>query len=665
LLMRTTMKSRLGRGAQGHGTGNGNGNGYADLAGDGLPPGPLPPVTIYRPAPAPRRRGRLALAILGWSLVVVAMFVVGVSGGYYLYGHESTAAIAAHSPAVKKAAEHLQVPLAGEPATALVIGYDHRANEAKGTPSRSDTIMLVRADPRFKTISLLSIPRDVQAEIRCPGKSSYVGKINSAYSYCGPPGTLQTVRGLTGLPVNYLITVDFHGFKQIVDRLGGIYMDVDRRYLNTHSGPYGYATINLQPGYQLLNGQQALDFVRFRHTDSDLYRVARQQLFVKALKDRARSKISLSSPGSITVQLPKLVNAITHNAEVAQGGGKDVGLKTILSYALFAFGLPAGHVFQAKIEGLEGYANLTTSQQNVSNAVQEFLHPDVDSPDKATNVALGVRPKVTAPPASQTTITVLNGNGVPGSASQAGSLLGQRGYQILTPPSGIAANAPSFAHFRSKIFYDPRQHGAKPAAAKLANLVGSADVARITRPIRQLGNGAMLIAVVGQTFHGSLAPAPVDRTPRRVPANVTPGASAALDLLREKQSKVPFRLMVPTVIESSSWVDREKPIRLYRIDGPKGTHKAVRLVYRFGGGNRYWGVEQTDWRDVPVFDDKSLARRIKGRVYTLFYNGPHLHMVVVRHGAASYWVVNSLLDELSNETMLAIAKGLRPINQVK
>ena len=653
--MRTTLKSRLGRAAAE------NGNGYG-----GLPPAPLDGVTIYRqPEPLPGRRGSLALKILGWSTLVVVMFAVGVTGGWYLYAHESTATLAAHTPGVKVASHQLKVPVAGQPATALVIGYDHRANEGEGTPSRSDTLMLIRADPRSKTISLLSIPRDLQAEIRCPGKSSYVGKINAAYTYCGPQGTLQTVRALTTLDVNYLITVDFHGFKQIVDRLGGIYMDVDRRYLNTHSGPYGYATINLQPGYQLLSGQQALDFVRFRHTDSDLYRVARQQQFVKALKDRARSRISPSSPKDIFLKLPRLVNAVTHNTEVAQGGGKDVSFKTVLSYALFAFGLPSGHIFQVKLEGLEGYANLTTSQQNVSTAMQTFLHPDVDSPDKATDVALGVRTKVKAPPASQTTVTVLNGNGVPGSASQAGTLLNQRGYQILTPPNGIAANAPSFEYFRSKVFYDPRQRAARLAAKKLAGLIGSADVARLNARVRALGNGAMVVTVVGQTFHGSLAPAPIDQTPKRTTANVAQGSSAALDLLREKQRKVRFRLMVPTVIERSSWVDREKPIRLYWIDGAHRKHKAIRLVYRLGGVNRYWGVQETDWTDAPALDDKSLARRIKGRAYTLYYNGPHLHMVVVRRGKASYWVVNSLLDELSNETMLAIAKGLRPINQVK
>jgi hypothetical protein len=122
---------------------------------------------------------------------------------------------------------------------------------------------------------------------------------------------------------------------------------------------------------------------------------------------------------------------------------------------------------------------------------------------------------------------------------------------------------------------------------------------------------------------------------------------------------------VPTVVERSSGVDTEKPVRVYRIDGDHGKHRAVRIVYRFGGGNKYWGVEETDWNEAPVLNDRSLSRRIKGRVYQLFYNGPHLHMVVVRRRKTTYWVVNSLLDELSNETMLAIAKGLRPINQVK
>jgi len=169
--------------------------------------------------------------------------------------------------------------------------------------------------------------------------------------------------------------------------------------------------------------------------------------------------------------------------------------------------------------------------------------------------------------------------------------------------------------------------------------------------------------VVGQTFHDRLASAPIDQTPRRERPNVTSGASAARDLLRERRRRVPFPLMVPTVIERSSWTDSTTPVRMYWVDSDK-KHRAVRLVYRMGS-NEYWGVQMTDWDDAPVLADKSLARRIGGRTYDLYYNGPKLHMVVLRRPEASYWVINTLLDRMSNETMLAIAKGLRPVGKAK
>ena len=644
--MRTTLKRGVGRGH------SGNGNGKMQL-----PPGPLGPVTIYRQPDPPRRSRRsLALSILGWAATVIVVCITGVAGGAYLYLHESVAAVAPDSVDVKVTAKRLDLPIAGQPATALVIGYDRRASEAKGAPSRSDTLMLLRANPKTQTISLLSFPRDLRAEIVCPGKALYTDKINSAYARCGSRGTLETVRTLTGTPINYLITVNFRGFTQVVDKLGGMWMDVDRRYLNTHSGPTGYATINLQPGYQRLGGYQALDFVRIRHTDSDLYRNARQQLFVRALKDQIRTNFSLT-------KLPKVIKALTSNIEIAQGGGKDVSAKTVLSYAVLAYSLPPGHVFQSRIEGLEGFSDLTTSSENISAAVRQWANPDVDSPKKATAVALGEKVKVKTPLPKETTITVLNGNGVTGSASNASYLLGQRGYPILVPPDGIPANAPTFKYFRTTVYFDPRQKGSKAAGQKVANLFGSADVTRATPAIRALANDAMLTTVVGQTFHGTLASAPVDQTPKREPANVVPGAEAALALLRDRQSRVDFPLLVPTVLERSSWIDRERPVRLYRFD-EKGKHKTIRLTYKMGS-NDYWGVQESNWEDAPVLGSRNFVRNIGGRRYELFYNGPHLHMVVLKQRKGSYWVVNTLLDRLSNETMLAIAKGLRPISKVR
>jgi hypothetical protein len=173
----------------------------------------------------------------------------------------------------------------------------------------------------------------------------------------------------------------------------------------------------------------------------------------------------------------------------------------------------------------------------------------------------------------------------------------------------------------------------------------------------------MLTIVVGQTFHGSLASAPVDQTPVREKPNVTYAPDAALQHLQGVGKRLGFPLMVPTVIERSSWTDSTVPVRKYWID-PDRKHRAVRLVYRMST-NEYWGVEMSNWEDAPVLADKSLTRRIKGRSYDLYYSGPKLHMVVLRTPKARYWVVNTLLDRLSNETMLAIAKGLKPARSVK
>jgi LCP family protein required for cell wall assembly len=609
-------------------------------------------MSVYRQPPSARRsRVGLLARVLLFLFLAVLVFVAGSAGGAYLYFHESVAAVAAKTPAVKKAARQLSVPLPGQPAVALVIGYDHRITDGN-SPSRSDTLMLMRADPESDSISLLSFPRDLVTEIHCPGRAPYTDKIAHAYMVCGPQGSLNTVRQLTGVPINYLITVNFRGFRQIVDRLGGAWMDIDRRYYNDKGGPYGYARIDLWPGYQRLNGRRALDYVRYRHTDSDLYRVARQQQFVKAFKSQIQESFAPTA-------LPKVVNAITNNVEVAQGGGKDVSARTVLSYALFAYGLPKGRVFQTRIEGLEGFAELTTAHENVTRAVQTFTHPDVESSDKATAVALGERIKRSAPAPRNTSITVLNGNGETGSASNAGYLLSEREYQILTPPNGLPANAPRFDYFRTEVYYDPGMRKSKLAGQKVVNLFGSAELKRLPAGLSQLSNGAMLTVVVGQTFHGRLASAPIDQTPKRERPNVIFAPRASRDLLIRERRRVGFPLMVPTIIERSSWVDSEKPIRRYAID-PDGNHRGVRLVYRMGT-NEYWGVEMTDWEDAPVLADKSHTRRIKGRLYDLYYNGPKLHMVVLRTKKGTYWVVNTLLDRLSNETMLAIAKGLKPL----
>ncbi len=367
---------------------------------------------------------------------------------------------------------------------------------------------------------------------------------------------------------------------------------------------------------------------------------------MKALKQQIQNNFS-------PFKLPGIVGAITKNVEVGVGGGDGLTGRTVLSYALFAYGLPAGHFFQAKIQGLTGYSNVTTSDQNLQDAIREFTSPDVQAPTKATDVTLGQKVKNAAPPPQKTTLLVLNGNGVTGSAATAGYQFARRGYEIVVPPSGQPANAPNFAYFHSTVYYDPSRPGAKAAATAVANLFGDADVAVLPATIPAYGS--MLVAVVGQTFHGTIAPAPVDETPAPVKANVVFDPAMSQTLVRDAQRKLPFRAMVPSVMERSSSPDLEEANRVYWLDKK---HRALRLVYRTGG-TEYWGIEETDWLDAPILAGKNSTHILRGRPYDLYYSGPHLHMVVLRWNGVSYWVVNTLQDSLSNETMLAIAKGLR------
>jgi LCP family protein required for cell wall assembly len=647
--MRTTLKRGVGRSAAV------NGNGRAVL-----PPAVLEEleelvrVTRYRQPEPPRRGiGRLLLRGFLWLVAAAAVVVTGLAGGAYLYLDEDVVgAVKPRDRALREAANRLDIAPPGEPAVALVVGYDKRTfGPERDQAPRSDTLMLVRADPATKSLSLLSFPRDLLVDVRCPGRAPFRARINGAFSECGVAGSLETVRALTGLPINYLVTVNFRGFRKLVARVGGVWVDVDQRYFNDNSGFERYATINLQPGYQKLNGSNALDFVRYRHTDSDLYRVARQQLFVDAFRAAVTSSFSATN-------IPKIVKTITDNVQVGVAGNKEIDKRTLWQYALLAYQLPGGHVFQSKLEGLtDDYAfNILASPESIKAAVDEFSRPDVEAPEKATDVALGRKPRAKRAPAPRdTAVVVLNGNGVAGMAADTSYSLAKLGYKTVTP--AVAADAPSYDYFHTAVLFDRRQPGAAAAARKLATLFAPADVGWIPARIKPLQTGAMVVVVVGKTFDGRLAPTPVDRTPKREQAAVVKNPDLTLALLRDAQKRVRFPLMVPTVVERTSFLPRSTPIRVYKLAGGR---PAVRLVFT-NGASEYWGIQMTTWRHAPILRGANTVVRLGGRRYELHYSGPKLHLVVLRAKGATYWVVNTLLNELSNETMLAIAKGLKPL----
>ena len=138
---------------------------------------------------------------------------------------------------------------AGKPQTILVLGSDRRFVDIKqDNPARSDTMMLVRLDPSKEATAVMYIPRDLKVPIQVPGGGIDTTKINAAYSYGGPALAVKTVRNLLHIPINHVVNVNFGGFQRAVNRLGCVYVDVDRRYYHSNAGlPVSaqYAEINV------------------------------------------------------------------------------------------------------------------------------------------------------------------------------------------------------------------------------------------------------------------------------------------------------------------------------------------------------------------------------------------------------------------------------------
>jgi polyisoprenyl-teichoic acid--peptidoglycan teichoic acid transferase len=237
---------------------------------------------------------RIVLGVL-LSLVVLAGAAAAVvywqanAALTQLHAGPKAAVVQAIRPELHKVPKRTLVRLPPEPAaqTILLVGSDHRWRGGDG--ARSDTIMLARIQPHRDRIALLSIPRDLYVAI--PGHGH--DRINMAFRYGGERLLTRVVRETLGIEIDHFIEIDFHGFKDIVGDLGGVWFPVDRRYYNRNIGTLetNYANIDLKPGYQKLDGDQALAFARYRHDDSDLVRAARQQLLLRivahdALGDR-------------------------------------------------------------------------------------------------------------------------------------------------------------------------------------------------------------------------------------------------------------------------------------------------------------------------------------------------------------------------------------------
>ena len=236
-----------------------------------------------------KRRRRNMWIVL--SLLPLLLITAGVlSYWWFGSGKITTQRVIVQRPAE---AEHFIVP--PNKLNILVMGVDDRPRE--DDPGRSDTLMVMTIDTESREASIISIPRDTRVRIKGLGWD----KVNHAYLVGQETLTKQTTENFLGIPMDYYVKVNLDSFGRIVDAIGGVTVDVEKRM--QYEDSWDHYVIDLQPGVQRLDGRTALQYVRYRDEDGDIGRVARQQKFIKAVL------AEVSSP-AIILKAPSIIREI-------------------------------------------------------------------------------------------------------------------------------------------------------------------------------------------------------------------------------------------------------------------------------------------------------------------------------------------------------------------
>ncbi len=258
--------------------------------------------------PIPPRHGRAKKKKTRiWPWVVVFLCFLGAAVAGAMFASNSLL----DRPVAEKVEEGLL--MAKDKSTIMIMGVDEREDDV----GRSDTLMIATVDPKKDQAALLSIPRDTRVKINGHGWD----KINAAYAYGGEKLTQRTVEDFLGVNMDHYIIINTHAFQKIIDAIGGIDIDVEKRmYYEDPWDDDGGLVIDLRPGKQHMDGKTAVTYVRFRDEEGDIGRIKRQQKFMKACMDK------ITSPAII----PKLPSVIK---EVLSSVKTDLSMRQLLEFA--------------------------------------------------------------------------------------------------------------------------------------------------------------------------------------------------------------------------------------------------------------------------------------------------------------------------------------------
>ena len=266
----------------------------------------------------PPRKNKRKRSIWPWVLAFLVFAGAALAGAYF-----ASSSLEDKPVATKEKKDELLT--ATDKSTIMIMGVDERADDV----GRSDTLMVATIDPKLDQAALLSIPRDTRVKIKGHGYD----KINSAYAYGGERLTQSTVEDFLGVNMDHYIIVNVKAFQRIIDAIGGIDIDVEKRmYYEDPWDDDGGLLIDLRPGLQHMDGKTAVTYVRYRDEEGDIGRIKRQQAFMKACMDK------VTSPTIIT-KLPSVIS------EVFESVKTDLSVRQLLEFA--------GSLSKAKNNGLK------------------------------------------------------------------------------------------------------------------------------------------------------------------------------------------------------------------------------------------------------------------------------------------------------------------------
>jgi polyisoprenyl-teichoic acid--peptidoglycan teichoic acid transferase len=317
---------------------------------------PEPPDDLSDPPVRSGSRKNPLLKVLGWlaiAIIGLACFYIG-----FVFKHLNKASRGYIGPIINIHGDTVQKEFPGQSTiNLLIIGRDYDYNnqdQVIKTNARADLLMMAKLDFVNNEVKILSIPRDTKAAI--PGFPD--SKINSAEEKGGPQLTEATVLQDYNIPTDHFVALDFPGFEKAINVLGGVDLTVDKKM--DYDDNWGYLHIHLLPGYQHLNGNNAMGFVRFRHSDSDLIRTKRQQALLAALK------IKLDQPLTFVV-LPTLINIMNDSSAT------DLTDSQKIAIAMFLHGVPHDSIEMQTLPSIEGGYYVYTDWPKAAPVIKDWF----------------------------------------------------------------------------------------------------------------------------------------------------------------------------------------------------------------------------------------------------------------------------------------------------